>query len=112
MCLHQLPAPISIEKSCEVPLEVAQIRSFRWTGCLAWHPPGNSRALAYAAVAREIICCSLMTSPLIKRCTLMQHWVKRKMLVAAGVFRFSHRTLSVVQSFHPVDGVRLMAVGR
>src|SRR5688572_6202059 len=94
-----------------MPLAVAQIRSSRWTVYLAWHPPVNSRALAYAAVAQEIICYSLMTFPLIKWCTLMRHWVKTKMSAVAAVSRFSHRTLSVVQSSHPVGGVRLMAAG-
>src|SRR5687768_13367252 len=76
---------------------------------LAWHPPVNSRALAYAAVGHEIICYSLMTFRLIKRCILMRHWAKKKMSVVAAVSRFLHRTLSAVRSSHRAGGVRLMA---
>src|SRR5690606_38388884 len=111
MHLHQLQAPGSIEKHCEVQLAVAQIRSFRWTVCLAWHPPVNSQALAYAAVAREITCYSLMSSLLTKWCTSMRHWVKMKMSVVAAASRFSHRTLSAEQNSRRVGGVRLMAGG-
>ncbi len=61
-------------------------------GFPASHPPVNSPALVYVAVAHEIICYSLMTFPLIKQCTLMPLWVKRKMWVVGGVSLFSHRT--------------------
>src|SRR5690606_12861655 len=38
-------------------------------------------------------------------------WVKTKMSVVAAVSRFSHRTLSVVQSSPQVGGVQLTAAG-